>query len=80
METVLFVREELIHFFSVTVPRNDSLKTMQPDIVYPMRSESNNDRMPNSIPIDRKGTAVIGQSFSYTDMPPKEFGYSNDGE
>jgi hypothetical protein len=57
------------------------MKTIQPEVLHPMRSEMNNDRSPNSIPIDRKGTAVIGQfSNSYTDLPPKEFGYTNDGE
>ncbi|CAO1396859.1 unnamed protein product [Diamesa tonsa] len=56
-------------------------KIIQPEIIFPARTDTNghNERErngPNSIPIDRKGTLAIGQSFSYTDLPPNEYGIS----
>lgn len=54
-----------------SVIRNDSTRPAQPEVVFPMRSESH-----GSPPIDRKGTVAIGQSVFYTDFPPKEYGQS----
>lgn len=58
---------------SDSVIRNDSARVVQPEVVFPMRSESHGS--PNG-PIDRKGTVAIGQSIFYTDFPPKEYGVS----
>ncbi|KAG5683591.1 hypothetical protein PVAND_012864 [Polypedilum vanderplanki] len=54
-------------------------KVSQPEIVFPARPESNilNERErngPNSITIERKGTGLAIGSFSFTDMPPNEYG------
>lgn len=67
-------------FFFLASRTNDTTKIIQPDIIFPARPETNghNERErtgPNSIPIDRKGTMAFG-SFSYTDVPPNDFGYS----
>lgn len=57
-----------------SVLRNDSTRIVQPEVVFPMRSESHGS--PNG-PIERKqGTVAIGQSVFYTDFPPKEYGHS----
>ncbi|XP_037039656.1 lachesin [Bradysia coprophila] len=56
-----------------SVLRNDSTRIVQPEVVFPMRSESHGS--PNG-PIERKGTVAIGQSVFYTDFPPKKYGHS----
>lgn len=56
-----------------SVIRNDSTRAIQPEVVFPMRSESHGSA---NGPIDRKGTVAIGQSVFYTDYPPKEYGHS----
>lgn len=59
---------------------NETTKTAQQEIAFPARPEtshSERDRAgPNSIPVDRKGTPFIGQTFSYTDSPSNDFSYS----
>ncbi|XP_053661971.1 lachesin [Anopheles marshallii] len=62
------------------VSRNETIKVAsQPEVLFPMKNdEGYAQRSPNGIPFERKGSLAIGQSFSYTDMPPKEFGVSND--
>uniref|UniRef100_A0A182N218 Ig-like domain-containing protein n=1 Tax=Anopheles dirus TaxID=7168 RepID=A0A182N218_9DIPT len=64
----------------VVVSRNETIKVAsQPEVLFPMKNdEGHAPRSPNGIPFERKGSVAIGQSFSYTDMPPKEFGVSND--
>ncbi|XP_058055630.1 lachesin isoform X1 [Anopheles bellator] len=62
----------------VVVSRNETIKVTQPDVLFPMKNDDYAQRSPNGIPFERKGSHPIGQSFSYTDMPPKEFGVSND--
>uniref|UniRef100_A0A182WS10 Ig-like domain-containing protein n=1 Tax=Anopheles quadriannulatus TaxID=34691 RepID=A0A182WS10_ANOQN len=61
------------------VSRNETIKVAsQPEVLFPMKNdEGYAQRSPNGIPFERKGSLAIGQSFSYTDMPPKEFGVSN---
>lgn len=66
----------LSYILTASVARNDSTKIIQPEVVFPMRSESHGS--PNG-PIDRKGTVAIGQSVFYTDFPPKEYGHSGIG-
>lgn len=36
-----------------------------------------NERSQNSIPVEKKGNTPFGQSFSYTDPPPKEYKRNN---
>lgn len=65
----------------VSRTNDTTTKIIQPEIIFPARTDTNghNERErngPNSIPIDRKGTLAIGQSFSYTDLPPNEYGIS----
>lgn len=69
----LFFCKKKTSFPSCTdsVIRNDSTRIVQPEVVFPMRSESHGS--PNG-PIERKGTVAIGQSVFYTDFPPKEYG------
>ncbi|XP_058837138.1 lachesin [Topomyia yanbarensis] len=60
----------------VVVTRNETIKVVQPEVLFPIKNDENYaQRSPNGIPFERKGLA-IGQSF-YTDMPPKDFGYSH---
>lgn len=64
--------------------RNESLRPTQPSLAFPAKPIDTNviDRAPNAIPIERKGNSPLGQSFSYTDQPPKDggFGFSNAGQ
>ena len=83
MNVYLFSFYSFFSFFHQIVSRtNDTTtKIIQPEIIFPARTDTNghNERErngPNSIPIDRKGTLAIGQSFSYTDLPPNEYGIS----
>ncbi|KAG4074609.1 hypothetical protein HA402_004480, partial [Bradysia odoriphaga] len=59
-----------------SVVRNDSTRIVQPEVVFPMRSESHGS--PNG-PIERKGTVAIGQSVFYTDFPPKKLKLNKSG-
>ena len=60
------------------------MKATQPSLVFPAKPIDTNviDRAPNAIPIERKGNSPLGQSFSYTDQPPKDggFGFVNSGK
>ncbi|XP_055388029.1 lachesin [Condylostylus longicornis] len=65
-------------------PRNETPRTMQPEVLFPIRSEShgtssqingNGLGTAASGTQDRKGgTVPLGQSILYTDYPPKEYG------
>uniref|UniRef100_A0A336LSY5 CSON003513 protein n=1 Tax=Culicoides sonorensis TaxID=179676 RepID=A0A336LSY5_CULSO len=63
--------------------RNESVRPTPPSLSFPGKSLDTNviDRGPNAIPIERKGNSPLGQSFSYTDQPPKDggFGFSSKG-
>uniref|UniRef100_A0A182UFK3 Ig-like domain-containing protein n=1 Tax=Anopheles melas TaxID=34690 RepID=A0A182UFK3_9DIPT len=69
-----------VYAIPAMVSRNETIKVAsQPEVLFPMKNdEGYAQRSPNGIPFERKGSLAIGQSFSYTDMPPKEFGVSND--
>ncbi|XP_055619768.1 lachesin [Toxorhynchites rutilus septentrionalis] len=56
-------------------PRNETIKVVPPEVLFPIKNDdSYAQRSSNGIPFERKGLA----SF-YTDMPPKDFGYSHAG-
>ncbi|XP_037906810.1 lachesin [Hermetia illucens] len=70
------------------ISRNDTPRVVQPEVVFPMRSESHNtgsasvassasaSSSSGSGPGDRKGAVAIGQSIFDTDYPPKEYGHA----
>lgn len=82
MNVYLFLFTPFFPSHQIVSRTNDTTtKIIQPEIIFPARTDTNghNERErngPNSIPIDRKGTLAIGQSFSYTDLPPNEYGIS----